>query len=183
VGNRCPMALLKPRISLLVGCFAILSSCSDVTPTTHDPGKPSAAPQVAITADMNDLTWLVGTWQNATIDKIFFEQWTALNETTLKGVSGTITGKDTTVDETITLEQKGKDIYYEPLVKNQNDGKVVMFKLVSVANNTFVFENPSHDFPQKISYTRRSPNLLLAKISGTQNGKLQSVLFPMTRIL
>jgi hypothetical protein len=44
------------------------------------------------------------------------------------------------------------------------------------------FENPSHDFPQKISYRKTGEVTMVARIEGTRNGVARSVTFPMRRI-
>jgi hypothetical protein len=43
-----------------------------------------------------------------------------------------------------------------------------------------VFENPAHDFPQRIRY-RASGAALQARIEGTMNGKTRGIDFPYTR--
>ncbi|WP_307293758.1 hypothetical protein [Flavobacterium sp. SORGH_AS_0622] len=44
-----------------------------------------------------------------------------------------------------------------------------------------VFENPKHDYPQKITYTKGPNNTLTAEISGKLNGKPSSEKFVMTK--
>jgi hypothetical protein len=98
----------------------------------------------------------------------------------LTGVGGMLQGKDTVFQERMTIRQDGRDIYYLPMVKDQNDGKPVEFKMTSALGDEFIFENPSHDFPQKITY-RHAGDSLLAEISGLQNGKQRAEKFPMSR--
>jgi hypothetical protein len=45
-----------------------------------------------------------------------------------------------------------------------------------------IFENPAHDFPQFISYTKITTDSLVAEISGTKNGQARKQRFPMKRI-
>jgi len=44
-----------------------------------------------------------------------------------------------------------------------------------------VFENPQHDFPQRISYKLNPDGTLLAAIDGTKAGKIRRVEFPYKR--
>lgn len=44
------------------------------------------------------------------------------------------------------------------------------FKMIEMAANKVVFENPEHDFPQRIIYEREG-DTLTARIEGTQNGE------------
>ena len=46
------------------------------------------------------------------------------------------------------------------------------FRLVEVSGQRAVFENPGHDFPQRIIY-RREGDTLHARIEGNQNGELR----------
>ncbi len=61
-----------------------------------------------------------------------------------------------------------------------NKGRTT-FKLVSAKNQTFVFENKSHDFPQRIVYQQKDKNNLLAWIEGSINGKMKKIDFPYQR--
>ena len=51
----------------------------------------------------------------------------------------------------------------------------------SKTENEFAFENPKHDYPQKIVYKKVSDTNLVATISGKQQGKPSSESFPMTK--
>ena len=123
--------------------------------------------------------WLLGEWVSKTG---VHEQWQRQRETSFSGRSFFMNGKDTMVMETIQLEQRGNDLFYIPTVKNQNGGQPVPFKMTKISAGELVFENPDHDFPQKISYTKVGMDSLHAEISGTINGKERSKLFPMRRL-
>jgi Domain of unknown function (DUF6265) len=103
------------------------------------------------------------------------------NDSTFSGRSNFIAGKDTLSSETISLEQNGGNIFFIPTVKGQNNEQPVKFLLTYSTMNQLVFENPEHDFPQKITYTQITKDSLLAEISGMMAGKQNSQKFPMTR--
>jgi hypothetical protein len=44
-----------------------------------------------------------------------------------------------------------------------------------------VFENPTHDFPQRVIY-RREGDSLLGRIEGMTNGQQKAVDFPLKRV-
>jgi hypothetical protein len=48
-------------------------------------------------------------------------------------------------------------------------------------DSLLVFENPKHDYPQKIQYKLLKDGSLIATVSGKQNGKSSSENYPMTR--
>lgn len=59
--------------------------------------------------------------------------------------------------------------------------KIVAFKLVRNGPREAVFENPEHDFPQRIIYRLESDGALFARIEGVVSGKEKGRNFPMKR--
>lgn len=125
--------------------------------------------------------WLIGSWENKSGFGDLSENWTKVNDSTFQGTSYFIKGKDTLHSETVELIQKGDALIYSPNVKGQNGDLPVAFKLTSATANTLVFENPAHDFPQKISYKMITKDSIVAEISGKQGGKPASEAYPMGR--
>lgn len=121
--------------------------------------------------------WLIGKWENTSPDGVLTENWQKVNDSTFSGSSYFIKGKDTIHQETITLEQKGENLTYNATVKGQNDDKAIVFPSTSESDKQLVFENPKHDFPQKITYTKGTNNTLTAEISGNLQGKLTTERF------
>ncbi|MDD2821923.1 MAG: DUF6265 family protein [Flavobacterium sp.] len=126
--------------------------------------------------------WLLGKWQSKSTDGYLQETWKKVNDSTFQATSYYIKEEDTLHFETITLQQKGEELTYSAAVKGQNDDKPVAFKLTTATEKQLVFENPKHDYPQKISYTQTTPNNLVAKISGIQQAKPTSEQFSMKKI-
>lgn len=163
--------------TLLTIALLSISACKQAT-------KPAAENPVVEKPDysaMQQLNWLEGTWKNETKEGLGIETWSRENDSVYNGRSFFIIGKDTVSSESIRLEQRGKEILYIPVVKGQNDGKPVTFPLVQANNDQWIFENPKHDFPTKISYTRIGQDSLLAEISGVIEGKASSQQFAMGR--
>lgn len=124
---------------------------------------------------------LIGTWENNFPEGCSTEMWEMQNDSTYTGKSWVVIGGDTVSYESLTLQQSGEELYYIPTVKDQNNNQGVKFKLTSTTDKLLVFENPKHDFPQKISYTFVTKDSVLAEISGTMDGKPSSQQFPMAR--
>ncbi len=158
---------MKKITTLIVAVIGIMALCSWIGHFQNDIKKAS---------------WLIGIWENKTQRGSLFEAWSQLNENEFSGKSYMVKDKDTMVFETIRLLQEKEQLFYIPVVKNQNDGQPVRFALKSISDNLLVFENPTHDFPQVISYTRITPDSLLAEISGTRNGQVRKQSFPMKKI-
>lgn len=132
--------------------------------------------------DLQKAGWLVGTWKNNTPKGSIYETWRRTGGNELSGMSYILKGQDTVVFENIRLAQEKDVLFYIPIVKDQNNGAPVRFAATTVSENRMVFENPQHDFPQVISYTKISDDSLVAEISGTISGKLRKQRFPMARV-
>ena len=125
--------------------------------------------------DFLPLHSLSGTWKMETATGALFEVWEIINDSTLQGYSYKANGKDTIQLEQVQLITRGGSIRYMPVVKNENNEKVVVFVLISNENDTYTFENKLHDFPQRVVYSIPSDNRLHAWIEGEVNGKLKRV--------
>lgn len=125
--------------------------------------------------------WLIGNWENISPDGILTENWQNVNDSTFNAESYFIKGKDTLHFESIVLAQKGETLRYIATVKGQNDGKPVTFTSTSETENKLIFENPQHDYPQKITYTKGANNTLTAEISGKLQGKLTTERFILVK--
>lgn len=122
---------------------------------------------------------LSGQWKMTDQDVI--ESW-EFNGNFLEGVVLEISGKDTIVTEELKIMEKDGAIYYEPTVKNQNEGKAISFKLIQSENNKWIFENQAHDFPQQIEYNFITNDSLLASIKGELIGEMKTIEFIYIRI-
>jgi hypothetical protein len=103
--------------------------------------------------EIQPFTWLTGTWEMPGKQGGFrLEEWNQLDSQTLSGRGLKVVGTDTMVLETIRILAEGDAIWYIPTVPDQNNAEAIPFKLVRSGNYEFVFENPTHDFPQRIVY-------------------------------
>lgn len=133
-------------------------------------------------SEINKLEWLLGKWYKESDKGSLTEIWHRSSDSTFVGQSFFIVGKDTVSYESIRLEQKGEQLIYSPAVRNQNAGEAITFVMSSASETVFVFENPSHDFPQKIQYSRVALDSLVAEISGNVDGRLVAQQFPLKRV-
>ena len=167
------MKRIQYTISSLIVLLAI-AACNNAN--NHQ-----ATTNAATYTELEKASWLVGTWENKSSEGDAMEIWKKENDSTLLGASYFIMGKDTASTELISLHQTGKDVFYVPTIPDQNGGLPVEFKLTKSDNNSLVFENPAHNFPQKITYTKITNDSLVAEISGKQQGKEKAMQFPMKR--
>lgn len=125
--------------------------------------------------------WVLGKWGFSTPEGNLVEAWEIKNDSTYAGKTNFIIGSDTVFTETISIEQRGKDVNYVTQIADQNGGKPVAFKMTKATEKELVFENPTHDFPQKIAYTLKGDSLL-AEISGVNKGQAAKESFPMGKL-
>ncbi|MGV3630345.1 MAG: DUF6265 family protein [Bacteroidota bacterium] len=164
---------MKIRFYLLPALIAAFASCSQ-------PGEQKTAEQKEYT-ELQKASWFLGNWENNFPEGRATESWTQANDSTYTGSSFVVIGKDTVSSETIRLEERTGKLLYIPTVSDQNKGKEVVFTMTSSSSKKLVFENPGHDFPQKITYTKIGKDSLVAEISGRMDGKLHTEPFPMSR--
>jgi hypothetical protein len=126
--------------------------------------------------------FLLGKWGSKMDDGALSENWKKLNDSTFQGESFFIKDKDTLHFESILLQQKEENLFYNAIVKGQNDNKAVAFKLTLGDEKQLIFENPKHDYPQKITYSLITKDSMVASISGIQIGKVSSEKFGMKKI-
>ena len=128
---------------------------------------------------IEQFSWLTGKWAGTDDDTDFFEEWETIKGTSMNGRGGAIVGPDTVFSERIKMEQRGDDIFYTPSVSE--NGGAVDFKFTGLKNDSIIFENPAHDFPQRIVYFRQSDEKLYACIDGLENGKYNRLEFFYTK--
>ncbi|RTZ06650.1 hypothetical protein EKM05_12020 [Flavobacterium sp. GSP27] len=131
---------------------------------------------------MKAANWILGNWENKSVDGNLSETWKKVNDSTFEAQSYFIKEKDTLHFESIILQQKGEELTYSTMVKGQNEEKAVAFKLTTTTEKQLVFENPKHDYPQKIIYSEINPDSMVTKISGIQQGKPSSEQYSMKKI-
>lgn len=132
------------------------------------------------TSAVQQLTWMAGCWRRQTASgSVVEEQWMTPRAGFAMGVSRTIRGDSmVTAFEQLRLFQKaGNAVYHaEPSGQAPTD-----FEAKATSDTMVVFENPGHDFPQRVIYRKRGADSLLARIEGTMNGQARAVDFPYAR--
>lgn len=151
--------------------FAALASCN-----TSE--KKTTAVDTKLLEQFNPI---IGQWTNTTEGGVYFEEWSKQSDSLLTGSAYFLAGTDTAFSEKLKIAVQNDSVFYIPVVKGQNEGKPVLFRLVSSSNETFVFENPNHDFPTKITYRLVGKDSLYAEVSGSQGGQERVESFPMRR--
>lgn len=116
--------------------------------------------------DFDKIKIITGTWINKRANGDIYEHWDRRSESEFSGISYKLAKSDTVFLEKVRLYWQGKEIIYAPVAYGQNKEKEVLFKLKSMEQNRFVFENIQHDFPKRIVYDFRTADSLYAYIEG-----------------
>lgn len=124
---------------------------------------------------VSDFAWLEGKWKGVEDGMISFEEWKPLQGKLLEGEGGSISGSDTVFYEFIKIEQRGEDLFYTVSVEGSSE--IVDFKFTGYKNDSIIFENLKHDFPQRIVYFRLPDSKLYACVDGLNAGKYSKIEF------
>ena len=125
--------------------------------------------------------WLAGCWTMTTGPsraasrerRTVTEYWLGPDGGTMMGLSRTVSGGKTVEYEFLLIREGAGVLEYVAKPSGQAEA---VFTSTSIGPSEIVFENPSHDFPTRISY-RKQDGGLLATVSGTVNGKPRSIDF------
>ena len=125
--------------------------------------------------------FMLGNWQMKNSSGSITETWKK-TKTGMFGESYRY-GKEGEPVLTESIELKLIDNVFNFSVTGFEEGNkgITIFKLVSTKDQTFVFENKLHDFPQRIVYQQKGKNNLLAWIEGVNKGKEMKLVFPYQR--
>ena len=137
------------------------------------------APVAALPATIDDLAWLSGCWVSANQEPGSAEHWMPPAGGTMIGMNRTVRDGKTVAFEFIRIvEQEGGGLEFIASPSGQN---TTGFSMINITNREVIFENPDHDFPQRIIYRLVSDEELLGRIEGTIDGDERAADFPMKK--
>ncbi len=169
------------------------SSAPDANPAQRRPRRPAAEkteatpPPAVEESPIAPLGWLEGCWMSSVNKREVREHWLPLRGNLMLGMSHTVVQGKTQDYEYLRIESRPDGIYYVALPSGQNptsfkfEGKTVV-TMGDRSDDTFVFTNPSLEFPQKLVYRRGTQGWLYASVVGKVAGKDKEVTYPMRRI-
>jgi len=125
------------------------------------------------------LSWLAGCWQRQSGTRLVEEVWTAPAGDGMLGLSRTIDNGRTIDHEFLQIRVDSERLVYVARPARQPEAA---FGAASIGPREAVFENPAHDFPQRIIYRLREDGSLLARIEGLEKGRPRAADFPLRRV-
>jgi hypothetical protein len=137
---------MKKIFTLLLGCIAFSSALH--------------AQQI------DKLAWMAGTWTQAKDGEVVQESWLGPRGRMMVA-SNLTTGKRNSFEFLRIVEKDGALAY----LASPGGKAPTEFKLKELGEKKVVFENPAHDFPQRIIYAIGFDGAMKARIEGTIQGK------------
>ncbi len=131
--------------------------------------------------EVDKASWFLGEWSDTTSQGLMLENWEKVNDSVFAGEAYFIKKKDTLFRETVELKEVKGVLNYIATTPDQNAGKPVSFALTKSTVDSLLFENPTHDYPKAILYRKINNDSIVATISGIQQGKESSEVFPFKR--
>ena len=138
-------------IRRLVVLLALATACRASATTT---------PTTACRGLVTDAAWLTGAWHS---DGGAEELWTAAAGRTMLGVGRTVVQGGTMAFEFMRIEERADGLVF---VAHPSAGAGVEFRRTACRPDLLRFENPTHDFPQRIEYRRTGADTMEAEIEG-----------------
>ncbi|HVR38640.1 MAG TPA: DUF6265 family protein [Thermoanaerobaculia bacterium] len=112
--------------------------------------------------------WMAGSWRLKTADVTMEEHWTSAGGTLMLGMHRDVSKRGKTSFEFLRIERKddGTLVY----LAMPGGSPATPFPLKTITASRVVFENPTHDFPQRVIYWLDGKKLC-ARVGGTIGGK------------
>jgi hypothetical protein len=128
--------------------------------------------QAAPTASVSDLAWLGGSWETQAANGRWTEEnWSAPRGGVMLGYSRSGAGETVREFEFLRLQAGADGV---PAYFAQPGGQPpVAFRLTARDGTSATFDNPAHDFPQRIRYVRTG-DTLVATISALDGSNAMS---------
>ena len=127
---------------------------------------------------LNRANWLAGCWELRTSTRVTLEMWMPALGDMMLGSSRTTVGARTREFEMLRLKVEGDRLQYIAMPNGRGE---TVFPSIELSDTALVFENPAHDFPQKISYRRRGADSVIATIEGPGPGGVRRIPFAYRR--
>jgi len=140
------------RLMLLI----VLGAMSHTAAATNNP------------ATIDALRWLGGQWVEQQGAASTREHWAGPYGSTMLGFGVTVRADGSTSYAFYRIACTPAGLVY---IASPDSKSATEFRAVELSDSRVVFENKSHDYPQRIIYQRRGRSSLDARIEGTFNGR------------
>lgn len=132
------------------------------------------------TATADRLAWMAGHWRGSAADGHMEEHWTDAAGGALVGLHKDVQGGKMSSFEFLRIVPLADGTL--AYLASPQGRPITTFRLKELSDRRVAFENPEHDFPQRVLYWLTPEGHLAARIEGTINGKVESMQWEWTRV-
>jgi hypothetical protein len=122
---------------------------------------------------ITDVSWLAGCWSLSQGPRTVREHWMPPDGGMMMAVSRTVSAGKTLEYEFVLIRESGSGLEFVAKPSRQAEA---VFTSTKVGASEIVFENPAHDFPTRIAYSKVAGGLR-ATISGDVKGQARMIEF------
>ncbi len=166
------------RSAVVTGALVLVAGVA-VLVRVAEPGEASATVQAEQAGGTARLAWIAGCWQRGSGAVVIEEQWMRPRGGAMMGMARTVRRDTAVAYEHLRIFDRGGRTVYAALPSGQ---AMTEFETATTTDSLVTFENPAHDFPQRIIYRRRGADSLVARIEGMRGGQPAGVDFPFRRV-
>jgi hypothetical protein len=139
------------------------------------PPPPAPPPAQKARATIAQVAWISGTWVGAGGSSTFEERWTPTAAGSMMAISRTLRDGAMSAFEFLCIVERDGGLVYVAMPNGRQPA--TDFTLTKIEPDSALFENPTHDFPKMIRYTKRPDGSLEATIAGEGGQKPQTFVF------
>jgi hypothetical protein len=139
------------------------------------PPAPAASPLQKARASISQVAWIGGTWTGVRGSASIEERWTPPAGGAMLAISRTLRDGLMPAFEFLCIVERDGGLVYSAMPNGRMPA--TDFTLTKIDEASATFENPTHDFPKMIRYTRHADGSLEAVISGAGGEKPQAFVF------
>jgi hypothetical protein len=127
--------------------------------------------------DLSGLAWLEGSWIGVEKGLGTEEHWTSPAGGGMVGMHKEVRGERMTEYEFLRIGAFDDGTPQGAVAYFASPGGAIptAFKLIEIGPQRAIFENPEHDFPQRVVYWMDEGGLLHARIEGLSDGRVASI--------
>ena len=137
-----------------------------------------AAALAAPPATIDQMAWLTGCWIQTKPNGVVEALWMGPGGGVMLGMGRTVRDGKLRDHEFVRIVEADGSLAY---VAEPSGQAKAAFPLKSLTADEAVFEDPAHDFPQRVIYRRLGPDAVTGRIEGQIGGQAKSVDFPYKR--
>lgn len=126
-------------------------------------------------ATMAQVSWISGVWSGTSGQTTIEERWTPASGGSMLAVARTMRGGVMSSFEFLCIVERDGSLVYTAMPNGRTPP--THFTLTSITADAATFENPAHDFPKMIRYTKRADGSLETMVAGDGGQK------PLTFVL